>query len=146
MRTVERRSIEGSTKQKLQTAFSRVGERRFSGYAVDPANLDQRFTIEITVDGYVVRVVRADSYVHELAQKSLGDGFYGFSVSLDARVVSGGGVAAARLANLGTDVGPVIALERPSPPPLQQKGRVRCAGSADCAFPAGSTQTKILQR
>ena len=72
MRTVERRSIQGSTKQQLQTAFSRVGERRFSGYAVDPANLDQRFTIEITVDGYVVRVVRADSYVHELAQQVIG--------------------------------------------------------------------------
>jgi GT2 family glycosyltransferase len=122
MRTVERRSIQGSTKHQLQTAFSRVGERRFSGYAVDPADLDQRFTIEITVDGYIVRVVRADSYVHELAQKSVGDGFYGFSVSLDARVVSGGGVAAARLANLGTDVGPVIALERPSPPAASAEG------------------------
>jgi GT2 family glycosyltransferase len=115
MRTVKRPSIQGSTKQKLRTAFSWVGERRFSGYAVDPASLDQRFTIEITVDGYVVRVVRADAYVHELAQQSLGDGFYGFSVSLDARVVNGGAVAAARLANLGTAVGPVITLDRPSP-------------------------------
>ena len=115
MRTVKRRSVQRSTKQKLRTAFSWVGERRFSGYAVDPANLEQRFTIEITVDGYVVRVVRADAYVHELAQQSLGDGFYGFSISLDARVVNGGAVAAARLANLGTAVGPVITLDRRSP-------------------------------
>ena len=54
------------------------------------------------MDGYVVRVVRADTYVHELAQQSLGDGFYGFSVSLDSRVMNGGSVVAARLANIGT--------------------------------------------
>jgi GT2 family glycosyltransferase len=112
---VKRPSVPGSTKHKLRTAFSRLGERRFSGYAVDPANLDQRFTIEITVDGYVARVVRADTYVHELAQQSLGDGFYGFSVSLDAHAMNGGAVVAARLANVGTAVGPVIALENPSP-------------------------------
>ena len=127
---VKRLSVEGSTKHELQTAFSRVGERRFSGYAVDPASLDQRFTVEISVDGYIVRVIRADTYVRELAQQSLGDGFYGFSVSLDARAVNGGAVAAARLANLGTAVGDVIALARPSPSgdPTDGPGSVRWLG------------------
>ena len=120
----------GSAKQKLRTAFSRVGQLRFSGYAVDQANLDQRLTVEVTVDGYVARVVRADMYVHELAQQSLGDGFYGFSVSLDARIVNGGAVAAARLANLGTAVGAVVTLDRPSPSvdPTDGPGAVRWLG------------------
>ncbi len=88
MRTPKRPAAQASSRQKLRTTFSRTGERRFSGYAVDPADLTRRFTIEITVDGYVVRVVRADTYVHELAKQSLGDGFYGFSVSLDTRALS----------------------------------------------------------
>ena len=77
------------------------------------------------MDGYVVRVVRADTYVHELAQQSLGDGFYGFSVSLNSRVMNGGSVVAARLANIGTVVGPAIALDRPSPSadPTRRTGR-----------------------
>src|SRR5580698_3123453 len=115
MRTPRRSAAQASIRQKLRTSFSRAGERRFSGYVVDPADLDRRFTIEITVDGYVVRVVRADTYVHELAQQSLGDGFYGFSVSLDSRVMDGSSVVQARLANIGTSVGPAIALERPAP-------------------------------
>src|SRR5580704_4267716 len=115
MRTPRRSAAQASIRQKLRTSFSRTGERRFSGYVVDPADLDRRFTIEIMADGYVVRVVRADTYVHELAQQSLGDGFYGFSVSLDAHAMNGGAVVAARLANVGTAVGPVIALENPSP-------------------------------
>ena len=53
------------------------------------------------------------TYVHELAQQSLGDGFYGFSVSLDcSRYGWQRSVVAARLANIGTSVGPVIVLER----------------------------------
>ena len=130
MHTVKRPPVGASTRQKLRTAFSRVGELRFSGYVVDQANLDQRSIVEITIDGYVARVVRADTYVHELAQQSLGDGFYGFSVSLDARIVNGGTVAAARLANLGTAVGPVITLDRPSPSadPTDGPGAVRWLG------------------
>ena len=82
------------------------------------------------MDGHVVRVVRADTYVRELAQQSLGDGFFGFSISLNSRVVNGGSVVAARLANIGTAVGPVIALEQPSSSvdPAEGAGAVRWLG------------------
>jgi len=130
MRTPKRPVAHASARQKLRTSFSRLAERRFAGYAVDSADLGRRFTIEITVDGYVARVVRADTYVHELAQQSLGDGFYGFSVSLDSRVLNGGSVVAARLANIGTAVGPVIALDQPSASadPTEGPGAVRWLG------------------
>ena len=130
MHTPKRPAVEASSRQKLRTTFSRTGERRFSGYAVDPTDLTRRFAIEITVDGYVVRVVRADTYVHELAKQSLGDGFYGFSVSLNSRVINSGSVVAARLANIGTDVGPAIALDQPSPSsdPTEGPGAVRWLG------------------
>lgn len=82
------------------------------------------------MDGYIVRVVRADTYVHELAKQSLGDGFYGFSVSLDSRVMNSDSVVAARLANIGTAVGPTIPLEQPSPTdgPAEGPGAVRWVG------------------
>ena len=65
-----------------------------------------------------------------LPSNHLGDGFYGFSVSLDSRVLNGGAVVAARLANIGTAVGPVIALEQPSPSadPIEGPGAVRWLG------------------
>jgi GT2 family glycosyltransferase len=122
MRTAKRPPAEGAAKQELRTAFSRVGERRFSGFVVDPADLDRRFTIEIAVDGYPVRVVRADAYVHELAQEPVGDGCYGFSVSLDARVLGRAAVVAARLANVGAPVGAVIVLEQASEPTAAREG------------------------
>ncbi len=130
MHTPKRPAVQASSRQKLRTSFSRTGARRFSGYAVDPADLGRRLTIEITVDGHVARVVRADTYVHELAGQSLGDGFYGFSVSLDPRVLNGGSVVAARLANIGTAVGPAIALDQPSPSsgPTEGPGAVRWIG------------------
>lgn len=131
MSTVRRPAAQASSRQKLRTSFSQIGERRFAGYAVDPADLSRRFTVEIAVNGYVARVVRADTYVHELVQQSLGDGFYGFSVSLNSRLMNSGAVVvAARLANIGAAVGPPITLEQPSSSaaPTEGPGAVRWIG------------------
>jgi O-antigen biosynthesis protein len=98
----------------LRTAFFRSGERRFSGYVMDPADPSRKFSVEILVDGYPVRVIRADAFVHELIEKQIGDGYYGFSYSLQDAAVSDSAVVEARLANLGTAVGMPIALARPS--------------------------------
>jgi O-antigen biosynthesis protein len=95
----------------LRTAFSRAGERRFFGFAFDPANLSQKFTVEILVDGYPIKVLRADSYVYELATERVGDGCYGFSIALQDIVVAECAVVEARLANLRTPVGTPIAMD-----------------------------------
>ena len=98
----------------LRTDFGRSGERRFCGYVVDIGNLRRRFTVEIIVDGYPIKSILADSYVHELACDQVGDGCYGFSLSLPDSVVSAGEVIETRLANLGTAVGDPILLKRTS--------------------------------
>src|SRR6516225_5503566 len=89
----------------LRTAFHCTGERRFSGFVFDASNPAKKFVVEIFVDGYPIRVVRADNYVHELLQQQIGDGHYGFSCVLDQSVVRDNSVIEARLANLGTIVG-----------------------------------------
>ena len=123
---------------RLNLLTSESSEHRFhtEGGAVcrvrgDPVDLDRRFTVEITVNGYVAHVIGADVYVHELTEQSLGDGFYGFSVSLDSRAVNSGAVVAARLANIGTAVGQAIVLRKlpPSPDRVRGPGAVRWLGN-----------------
>jgi GT2 family glycosyltransferase len=94
--------------------FARIGERSFAGYAVDPDNLTRKFTVEILVDGYPVKLVRAESEAAQLAREQIGDGAYGFSVWLDEAVVQDGAVVEARLANLSTPVGIPVLLDAPS--------------------------------
>ena len=98
----------------LRSAFIRCGDRAFSGFVVDPKNLDHRFSVEILIDGFTVRVIRADASVQELIAEQIGDGSYGFSCSLDAAAVSDGVVIEARLANLGTTVGTPVILAQQS--------------------------------
>jgi O-antigen biosynthesis protein len=98
----------------LRTDFARSGERSFCGYVVDIGNLRRRFAVEIIVDGYPVKSILADSYVHELARDQVGDGCYGFSLSLPESVVNAGEIVETRLANLGTAVGDPIALKHAS--------------------------------
>ena len=50
----------------LRTAFYRSGERTFCGYVVDTNNPNQRFAVEIFVDGYPVEVVRSANRMDEL--------------------------------------------------------------------------------
>ncbi len=116
--------------QGLRTEFHRSGERKFSGFVLDSGDLCRKFAVEIMVDGYPVRVVRADSLVHDLVGERIGDGCYGFSLSLDDGAVSDSAVVEARLANLGTAVGLPIALARASdtPPQISGPGSVRWLG------------------
>ena len=81
---------------------------------MDTGNLSRRFAVEILVDGYPVQVIRADAYVHQLANEQIGDGYYGFTCALQDAVVSDSTVVEARLANLGTVVGTPIVLSGPS--------------------------------
>jgi hypothetical protein len=119
-----------SVSQGLRTAFVRSGERRFSGYVVDSADPIRRFTVEILVDGYPVRVIRADAFVDELVRQQIGDGCYGFSCSLHDTAVRDNAVVEARLANIGIAVGIPVALARPSGkvPQISSSGTLRWLG------------------
>ncbi len=119
--------------QGLRTAFYRSGARGFSGYVVDPNDPDRRFTVEILVDGYPVRTVRADAFVHELKKlvgEPVGDSCYGFSCSLLDAAANDSAVVEARLANVGTAVGTPVELARASDtaPPLSERGFIRWLG------------------
>jgi O-antigen biosynthesis protein len=106
----------------LWTRFARAGERSFVGFVIHLRDLTQKFTVEILVDGFPVQVVRADSYVHELARDGLGDGRFGFSVSLPNNVLGSHAIVEARLANLGTQIGFPIELEGDAGPQLDLNG------------------------
>lgn len=97
----------------LRTAFRRDGSRTFSGYVADEGDPTRKFAVEILVDGYPIKVVRADAYVHELARARVGDGCFGFSFTLSDGAVGDGACVEARAANLGDPIGVPIALDRP---------------------------------
>jgi len=118
------------TNQRFRTAFHRSGERKFSGFVLDSDDPSRKFAVEILVDGYPVRVVRADALVHDLIGERIGNGCYGFSCSLDETAVGDSAVVEARLANLGTAVGLPITLARASDttPQISEPGSVRWLG------------------
>jgi GT2 family glycosyltransferase len=100
----------------LRTAFYRSGERMFCGYVVNTDNPNQRFAVEIFIDGYPVEVVRSANHIDELEKAQIGDGCYGFSYALSKTTVYDSAVVEARLANLGTVVGAPIYLSEPYGP------------------------------
>jgi GT2 family glycosyltransferase len=105
-----RRSARSEPIAALESVFRRSGPRTFCGHVVSRGDPTRRFSVEISLDGCVVRVVRADAYVDELAAAGVGDGRYGFFVSLDENALAAGGTVEARLANLGVPVGGPVAL------------------------------------
>jgi O-antigen biosynthesis protein len=125
----------------LRSAFFRSDERRFSGFVVDTADARRKFAVEILIDGYSVRVIRADADVHELMTEGVGDGCYGFSCILDEALVRNNSVVEARLANLGIAVGELVDLTQPSkeatqisaPSALRWLGGLRFSGWIDRA-------------
>src|SRR5579863_560499 len=98
----------------LRSAFTRCGERKFIGFVMDDDDPCRKFSVEILVDGYPARLVRADAPVDELVAARRGDGCYGFTCSLDDGVVNNSAIVEARLANSGTAVGMPIVLARPA--------------------------------
>ncbi|MEO8883625.1 MAG: glycosyl transferase, partial [Devosia sp.] len=89
----------------LVTSFDLLNGSVFAGLVVDPANPSQRFTVELLIDGLVVKTAYADNYVPELALQPAGDGCYGFALSVSQSVIENAQVAEARVANLDLAVG-----------------------------------------
>jgi O-antigen biosynthesis protein len=114
----------------LRSAFFRSDERRFCGYVVDTADINRKFAVEILVDGYAVRVIRAEADAQGLITERVGDGCYAFSCALDEDLVRNSSVVEARLANLGIAVGEPIALNQPSEkaPRISVPGALRWLG------------------
>lgn len=99
------------SRPELKTSFFRSNERTFAGYVVDPEDLSRLFTVDLLVDGCIVRSTVANEHVRALADDGIGDGCYGFSLSLARNAVEDGHAVEARLSNLGERIGEPIALE-----------------------------------
>ena len=112
----------------LRTSFHRVDARTFAGYVVCEADLNQRFVVELLIDGVPVDVTRAAEYHQVLA--GVGDGCYGFSFALFDNVLADNSVIETRLANTGTPVGEPIHVGRDDQvqSPEQKKGDVTWLG------------------
>ena len=92
---------------------------------VDPRDLSRRWVVELWVDGEAIKVIRADAYVHELAEQRFGDGCYGFSFTLRDPAIRESAIVEARLANVGTSVGAPIAIQDAAASGLNPSGHGR---------------------
>ena len=125
-----RKSLTPSSYNGLRSEFFRSGTRWFSGFVVDPDDPGRKFVVEIMVDGYPIRLVRADAYVPQLAKEKIGDGHNGFSCALDHAVVNDSSFVEARVANLGMVIGIPVTLAKPcdTPPNLSASVALRWLG------------------
>ncbi|WP_158814053.1 glycosyltransferase family 2 protein [Methylocapsa sp. S129] len=97
----------------MRTRFVRTGRRTFCGHIASASDPTRKFTVEIFLDGFPIKVVRADAPVPELTEARIGDGCYGFSFSLSDELTSESAVIDARVANLGEAIGVPIILDGP---------------------------------
>ena len=99
--------------RNIETSFYRFNHRTFAGYVVDPDEPGRTFTIDLLIDGCVFKTALANEYVHDLAARGIGDGNYGFSLSLDQDAVNNAHVIEAALSNLGDKIAQPIVLDEP---------------------------------
>jgi GT2 family glycosyltransferase len=96
----------------LQTSLELVNGSVFTGFVADPARPTERFTVELLLDGLVIKTAYADSYVKENAKKCVGDGCHGFAISIPLSVIENAVMAEVRVANLGIAVGSPLLLSQ----------------------------------
>ena len=102
-----------SVKPVLISRLALTRDSTLSGFVFDPEAPERRYTVEILLDGLVVRTTYADAFVPELFQQGLA-GTYGFAVTVEPDLLRAASVLEARLANLGTPIGQPIDLENES--------------------------------
>ncbi|MGY3614467.1 glycosyltransferase family 2 protein [Bradyrhizobium sp. USDA 10063] len=102
-----------AAKPKLISRLALAHDGTVSGLVFNPEAPERRFTVDILLDGLVLRTTYADALVPELFQPGL-DGAYGFTVTLEPDLLRAASVLEARLANLGTPIGHPIDLENES--------------------------------
>jgi hypothetical protein len=90
---------------RLRSGVVGAGDRVIVGYVFDPENLETRLVVELWLDGWPVRLARANLFDEALFDEGVGDGCYRFRFVLDAAIAKAGGIVEARLANSGEPLG-----------------------------------------
>jgi GT2 family glycosyltransferase len=111
--TPARARLQTSCEQDAPTATSRcdlLADGRLIGFIFDPEHPERRFTVDVLLDGLVVATTYADKFVSELFEQGIGNGSYGFLVTLAPDLVASARTLQARLANLGAPIGKPVDL------------------------------------
>lgn len=101
---------------KLVTRLALAQDGTVSGFVFDPQAPERRFTVDILLDGLVLRTTHADAFVPDLPRQDQTSAC-GFAVTIDPNLLRAARLLSARLANLGTPVGHPIDLENDSAAP-----------------------------
>ena len=117
MARVIRARTKPTAKPKLVSRLALAHDGTVSGFVFDPEAPERRFTVEILLDGLVLRTTYADAFVPELSQQGQ-NSTCGFAVTVEPDLLRAAGLLEARLANLGTPVGHPIDLENESADPV----------------------------
>lgn len=116
-------------KTSLQTELTHIDKGFFTGFAYDPNNITQKFSVELLVDGLLVAVTVAHQMVLKLTEANIGDGQFGFTFHLSDEVISDAQVVEARLANLSVPVGhPIHCAEYVESPETSDFGELEWVG------------------
>lgn len=97
----------GAEAAALAGEFYRIGEQAFGGWVRDDGRPDQRFVVEILVDGEHAALTLAESFVPELRRRFGDDGCHGFVVLLEPARLTDASRVEAVLANHGHRLGTV---------------------------------------
>jgi len=107
----------------FRTSLQWSHDRSFTGFVYDAADPARKFLVELWVDGHPVKSARASDHVGSLAAADIGDGCFGFTLSLDEASLDHATVVEARIANLGVVIGEPIALRERVLPDETMTGR-----------------------
>ncbi|MEH6951364.1 glycosyltransferase family 2 protein [Nitrobacter sp. NHB1] len=102
---------------KLVSRLALGDDGTVSGLVFDPAAPERRFTVDILLDGLVLKTAYADAFVPELSRQDQNN-TCGFAVTIEPDLLRAARLLSARLANLETPVGHPIDLEDDSAAPL----------------------------
>ncbi|WP_439924302.1 glycosyltransferase family 2 protein [Nitrobacter sp. JJSN] len=116
-------------KPKLVSWLALDNDGTVSGFVFDPETPERRFTVDILVDGLVLKTAYADAFAPEGSQQNQNK-TCGFAVTVDPDLLRAARLLSARLANLGTPVGHPIDLESDSacPVDLRPSSKLRWLG------------------
>jgi O-antigen biosynthesis protein len=117
MASIIRARTKPMAKPQVVSRLALAHDGTVSGCVFDPGAPERRFTVEILLDGLVLRTTYADAFVPELAQQGQ-NSTCGFAVTVEPDLLRAAGLLEARLANLGTCVGHPIDLESESVTPV----------------------------
>lgn len=109
-RVVRTRKAQIAKPTKLVSRLALGDDGTVSGFVFDPKVPEHRFTIDILLDGLVLKTAYADAFAPEYLELDRSN-TCGFAVSIDIDLLRAARHLSARLANLGTPVGHPIDLE-----------------------------------